>query len=216
MPAPTRPRPSEPLRCCDCCRESVDEASRVHPRDGDVWVVMVCDISWTTRPVIVSIGQMLLLRRPSRHSSLTRISVGRVPTHDSFHFLFLFTRGLLQPFSTFSVVGTQFACRLSPVAGHPHTKHQDGIRPVCWAPLPFAHSPLLIRQFSLGRSGLKVSKVILGAMQYGDPAWQEWVLREEEALPLLEYAYKVGINTWDPVRTSSTRRRAARGPSASD
>jgi aryl-alcohol dehydrogenase-like predicted oxidoreductase len=52
---------------------------------------------------------------------------------------------------------------------------------------------------SLGKSGLKVSKVILGAMSYGDPAWQDWVLEEEEALPLLEYAYKAGINTWDTV-----------------
>ncbi|KAI9732861.1 MAG: hypothetical protein M1834_003800 [Cirrosporium novae-zelandiae] len=49
----------------------------------------------------------------------------------------------------------------------------------------------------LGRSGLKVSKVILGAMSYGSPQWQGWVLGEEEALPLLEHAYKVGINTWD-------------------
>jgi aryl-alcohol dehydrogenase-like predicted oxidoreductase len=52
---------------------------------------------------------------------------------------------------------------------------------------------------SLGKSGLKISKVILGAMSYGDPAWQDWVLKEEEALPLLEHAYKVGINTWDTV-----------------
>jgi len=50
---------------------------------------------------------------------------------------------------------------------------------------------------NLGKSGLKVSKVILGAMQYGDKRWQEWVLEEDEALPLLEHAYKVGINTWD-------------------
>ncbi|KAL1591700.1 CSG1/SUR1-like protein [Paraconiothyrium brasiliense] len=50
---------------------------------------------------------------------------------------------------------------------------------------------------NLGKSGLKVSKVILGAMSYGDPKWQEWVLDEEQSLPLLEHAYKVGINTWD-------------------
>jgi len=50
---------------------------------------------------------------------------------------------------------------------------------------------------NLGRSGLKVSKVILGAMSYGSSEWQEWVLEEEAALPLLEYAYKVGIRTWD-------------------
>lgn len=49
----------------------------------------------------------------------------------------------------------------------------------------------------LGTSGLKVSRVILGAMSYGKKAWQEWVLEEDEALPLLEHAYRAGINTWD-------------------
>lgn len=34
-------------------------------------------------------------------------------------------------------------------------------------------------------------------MSYGTPEWQGWVLNEEESLPLLEYAYKVGIRTWD-------------------
>lgn len=34
-------------------------------------------------------------------------------------------------------------------------------------------------------------------MSYGTSDWQGWVLNEEEALPLLEYAYKVGIRTWD-------------------
>lgn len=51
----------------------------------------------------------------------------------------------------------------------------------------------------LGKSGLKISKVILGAMSYGSSEWQEWVLNEKEALPLLEHAYKVGLNTWDTV-----------------
>jgi predicted aldo/keto reductase-like oxidoreductase len=51
----------------------------------------------------------------------------------------------------------------------------------------------------LGNSGLKVSKIILGAMSYGSKKWAEWVLEEEEALPLLEHAYKAGINTWDTV-----------------
>ncbi|KAF6237777.1 hypothetical protein HO173_003978 [Letharia columbiana] len=49
----------------------------------------------------------------------------------------------------------------------------------------------------LGDSGLKISKVILGAMSYGSPEWQGWVLDEEKSLPLLEHAYKVGLNTWD-------------------
>ncbi len=34
-------------------------------------------------------------------------------------------------------------------------------------------------------------------MSYGSPEWQGWVLDEEKSLPLLEHAYKVGINTWD-------------------
>ncbi|KAL4937138.1 hypothetical protein BDV06DRAFT_227248 [Aspergillus oleicola] len=50
---------------------------------------------------------------------------------------------------------------------------------------------------TLGKSGLKISKVILGAMSYGTSKWQDWVLDEDKALPLIEYAYKRGINTWD-------------------
>jgi len=36
-------------------------------------------------------------------------------------------------------------------------------------------------------------------MSYGSSKWQDWVLDEEQALPLLEHAYKRGINTWDTV-----------------
>lgn len=50
---------------------------------------------------------------------------------------------------------------------------------------------------SLGKSGLKVSKVILGAMSFGNPKWQNWVLPEEQSLPLLKHAYDAGLNTWD-------------------
>lgn len=49
----------------------------------------------------------------------------------------------------------------------------------------------------LGKSGLKVSKVILGAMSYGSSDWQPWVLNEEQSLPLIKHAYDCGINTWD-------------------
>ena len=50
---------------------------------------------------------------------------------------------------------------------------------------------------SLGHSGLKISKIIVGAMSYGSPEWQDWILDEEASLPILEHAYKVGLNTWD-------------------
>ncbi|KAJ6089804.1 hypothetical protein N7467_005020 [Penicillium canescens] len=49
----------------------------------------------------------------------------------------------------------------------------------------------------LGDSGLKISKIILGTMGYGSKDWQDWVLDEEDSLPLIEHAYKRGINTWD-------------------
>jgi len=49
----------------------------------------------------------------------------------------------------------------------------------------------------LGKSGLRISKVILGAMSYGTSEWNKWVLDEEDSLPLLEYAYQKGIRTWD-------------------
>lgn len=39
-------------------------------------------------------------------------------------------------------------------------------------------------------------------MSYGSPKWQGWVLDEEKALPLIEHAYKSGINTWDTVRAN--------------
>ena len=41
----------------------------------------------------------------------------------------------------------------------------------------------------LGNSGLKVSKIILGTMQYGTSKWQEWVLGEEEAIKHIKFAY---------------------------
>lgn len=62
-----------------------------------------------------------------------------------------------------------------------------------------ATSPPPMKYNNLGRSGLKVSKIILGAMGYGDPVMEKWVITEDKALPLLEHAYKRGINTWDTV-----------------
>ena len=32
---------------------------------------------------------------------------------------------------------------------------------------------------NLGRTGLKVSRICLGAMSYGTPQWRSWVLNEE-------------------------------------
>ncbi|RPD67414.1 Aldo keto reductase [Lentinus tigrinus ALCF2SS1-6] len=48
----------------------------------------------------------------------------------------------------------------------------------------------------LGKSGLKVSKVILGCMTYG-AEWADWLLGEEEAIKHIKYAYDAGIQTFD-------------------
>ncbi|KAH8766498.1 putative oxidoreductase [Hyaloscypha sp. PMI_1271] len=56
----------------------------------------------------------------------------------------------------------------------------------------------------LGKSGLKVSKVILGAMSFGDPsATMGWTIPEAQALPVLKRAYDLGINTWDTANVYS-------------
>ncbi|KAI8244665.1 Versiconal hemiacetal acetate reductase [Colletotrichum sp. SAR 10_99] len=60
--------------------------------------------------------------------------------------------------------------------------------------------------FSVGKSGLKVSQIILGCMSFGDKNWQPWLLDQTEALPILKYAFDRGINTWDVADTYSNGR----------
>jgi len=55
----------------------------------------------------------------------------------------------------------------------------------------------------LGKSGLKVSVPILGAMSIGSEKWQPWVIGEEESLPLLKAAYDRGLTTWDTANIYS-------------
>jgi len=49
----------------------------------------------------------------------------------------------------------------------------------------------------LGSTGLKVSRLCLGAMTYGDPNWRPWVLSEEAGRPFIKRALEVGINFFD-------------------
>ncbi|KAL2162342.1 hypothetical protein VTH06DRAFT_7255 [Thermothelomyces fergusii] len=55
----------------------------------------------------------------------------------------------------------------------------------------------------LGNSGLRVSVPIFGCMSFGDSRTLDWVIGEEEALPLLKAAYDRGLNTWDTANTYS-------------
>lgn len=50
---------------------------------------------------------------------------------------------------------------------------------------------------NLGQSGLKVSRICLGMMTYGTPAWREWVLDEEQSRPIIRHALEAGINFFD-------------------
>ena len=56
---------------------------------------------------------------------------------------------------------------------------------------------------NLGKSGLKVSRLCLGCMTYGDPAWRAWVLPEPDALPFLNKALDAGINIFDTANIYS-------------
>ena len=49
----------------------------------------------------------------------------------------------------------------------------------------------------LGASGLQVSRVWLGMMSYGDPAWRDWVLPLEDAEPFVPQALEAGVNVFD-------------------
>src|SRR6201994_659197 len=50
---------------------------------------------------------------------------------------------------------------------------------------------------NLGTTGLKVSRICLGAMTYGSKKWREWVLEEEKAKPFYRRALEAGINFFD-------------------
>jgi 1-deoxyxylulose-5-phosphate synthase len=50
---------------------------------------------------------------------------------------------------------------------------------------------------NLGKSGLKVSRICLGAMTYGSSRWRPWVLDEEAARPIIQRAVELGINFYD-------------------
>ncbi len=50
---------------------------------------------------------------------------------------------------------------------------------------------------NLGRSGLKVSRICLGAMTYGNPAWRKWILTEEQGRPFIRRALERGVNFFD-------------------
>ncbi len=51
----------------------------------------------------------------------------------------------------------------------------------------------------LGASGLKVSRITLGCMSFGDTSrgWNQWALDDEQAAPVFRQAVELGITFWD-------------------
>ena len=49
----------------------------------------------------------------------------------------------------------------------------------------------------LGATGLRVSRLCLGTMTYGTPAWRPWVLDEAASRPFIKRALEHGINFFD-------------------
>src|SRR5947207_14636636 len=57
-----------------------------------------------------------------------------------------------------------------------------------------------MEQTRLGDSGLKISRLALGCMSYGDPTTEgahEWALADDEAQPFFRQAIELGITFWD-------------------
>jgi aryl-alcohol dehydrogenase (NADP+) len=50
---------------------------------------------------------------------------------------------------------------------------------------------------TLGRTGLRVSRLCLGTMSYGSKKWREWILEENESRPFFRRAVELGINFFD-------------------
>jgi len=50
---------------------------------------------------------------------------------------------------------------------------------------------------NLGASGVKVSRICLGTMNFGSKRWRSWMLEDAEARPLIKRALDAGINYFD-------------------
>jgi len=56
---------------------------------------------------------------------------------------------------------------------------------------------------NLGKTGLKVSRLCLGMMTYGDPKWRDWILDEEQSRPIIKRAVEFGVNFFDTANMYS-------------
>lgn len=61
----------------------------------------------------------------------------------------------------------------------------------------------LVDYVRLGTSGLKVSRICLGMMSYGDQNWREWLLDEGQAEPIIRRAVEHGVIFFDTANVYS-------------
>jgi 1-deoxyxylulose-5-phosphate synthase len=54
-----------------------------------------------------------------------------------------------------------------------------------------------MEQVILGRTGLRISRLCLGMMSFGSPAWRSWILDETASRPILKRAIEHGITFFD-------------------
>jgi hypothetical protein len=62
-----------------------------------------------------------------------------------------------------------------------------------------APKELLMEYVRLGRSGLRVSRIALGCMSFGDTSrgFNEWSLNEADSQPFFKQAVELGVTFWD-------------------
>lgn len=54
-----------------------------------------------------------------------------------------------------------------------------------------------MEQTRLGGTGLKISRICLGMMSFGDPGSREWILGEDAAEPIVRRAVEAGVTFFD-------------------
>jgi aryl-alcohol dehydrogenase (NADP+) len=56
---------------------------------------------------------------------------------------------------------------------------------------------------SLGKTGLKVSRICLGMLTFGSRTWRDWMLTEDEARPIVRRAVELGVTYFDTANVYS-------------
>jgi aryl-alcohol dehydrogenase-like predicted oxidoreductase len=64
----------------------------------------------------------------------------------------------------------------------------------------------VVEQVRLGRTGMRVSRICLGMMSYGDKAQREWFLEEDDAEPIVRRAVEAGVTFFDTADAYSRGR----------